>query len=116
MEDQDKHGRKLKHRKTTTMTMSTALRPLLEYIDVYRRRVAAPEHTLIRKKYSKYADLSYIEKRLKTVEDETYKKIWESRQVAVDYIKDADYANNTTDAFSKKSLFPSLNPPSGDSM
>ena len=50
-------------------TLSGALRPFIEYIDGYRRRVAAPENTIIRKKYSKYADLSYIEKRLKFVED-----------------------------------------------
>ena len=43
-----------------TETMSSAMRPLLEFIDGYRRRVAAPENTLIRKKYSKYADLTYI--------------------------------------------------------
>ena len=41
-------------------TMSGALRPLLEFIDGYRRRSAAPENTLVRKKYSKYADLTYI--------------------------------------------------------
>ena len=42
-------------------TMSGALRPLLEFIDGYRRRNAAPENTLVRKKYSKYADLTYIQ-------------------------------------------------------
>ena len=41
-------------------TMSTALRPLLEFIDGYRRRVAAPESSIVYKKYNKYADLSYI--------------------------------------------------------
>ena len=51
-------------KKKTTLTMSKALRPLLEFIDEYRRRVAAPANTLIRKKYSKYADLSYIHDRL----------------------------------------------------
>ena len=41
-------------------TVSSALRPLLEFIDGYRRRVAAPEKTLIRTRYAKYADLAYI--------------------------------------------------------
>ena len=41
-------------------TMSGAIRPFVEYIDGYRRRVAAPMNTLIREKYSKYADLDYI--------------------------------------------------------
>jgi len=41
-------------------TISAALRPLLEYVDGYRRRVAAPDDTIVRKKYSRYADLSYI--------------------------------------------------------
>lgn len=40
--------------------ISDSLRPLLEFIDGYRRRVSAPENTLIRKKYTRYADLSFI--------------------------------------------------------
>jgi len=41
-------------------SMSNSLRPLLEYIDGYRRRQAAPEDTIVRKKYTHYADLAYI--------------------------------------------------------
>ena len=74
-------------------TMSNAIRPLLEYIDGYRRRQAAPEDTLIRKKYSHYADLAYIQKRLKTVEEGVYSEIWRNNQVTVDYMHDEYYQN-----------------------
>ena len=50
-------------------TMSGAFKPLLQFIDGYRRRVSAPENSLVSKKYAHYADLSYISKRLKFVED-----------------------------------------------
>ena len=56
--------------------MASALRPLLEYMDDYRRRVAAPENTLVRKKYSKYADLSYIKNKLQSTEDQIHKSLW----------------------------------------
>lgn len=56
--------------------MSSALKPLLEYMDGYRRRVAAPENTLVRKKYSKYADLSYIKNRLGSVEESIHKALF----------------------------------------
>ena len=58
-------------------TMSGALRPLLQFIDGYRRRVAAPEHTLVHKKYAHYTDLSYISKRIKAVEDSVHDQIYE---------------------------------------
>lgn len=57
-------------------TMSGALKPLLQFIDGYRRRVAAPENTLIHKKYAKYADLTYIAKRIKFVEDSVHDQIY----------------------------------------
>lgn len=57
--------------------MSSALKPLLQYIDGYRRRVAAPENTLVHKRYAHYADLSYISKRLKVVEDSIHDQIYE---------------------------------------
>ena len=85
--------------------MSSAMRPLLEFIDGYRRRVAAPENTLIRKKYSSYTDLTYIQSRLNKMEDETYRRIYESKQVSVDMIKD-DYS--TSENAVNKGLFPSL--------
>lgn len=73
--------------------MSGAIKPLLQFIDGYRRRVAAPEKTLMRKKYTRYADLSYISKRLKVVEDSTYGQIFEEKYkkgngdaVGVDYM------------------------------
>ena len=59
-------------------TMSKALRPLLEFIDGYRRRVAAPEKTRVRTRYANYADLSYISKRLKAVEDQVHESIYEA--------------------------------------
>ena len=71
--------------------MSGALRPLLEYMDGYRRRVAAPEDTLIRKKYSKYADLDYIKNHLGQVEDSIHKSLWRRNQVNVDYVN-GEYA------------------------
>ena len=71
--------------------MSGALRPLLEYMDAYRRRVAAPEDTLIRKKYSKYADLNYIKNHLGPTEDSIHKSLWRSNQVSVDYVN-GEYA------------------------
>ena len=45
-------------------TLSGSLKPLLEFVDGYRRRNAAPSETLVRKKYTKYADLDFIKKRL----------------------------------------------------
>ena len=60
--------------------MSSALRPLLEFVDGYRRRVAAPENTIIRKKYSQYTDLTYIQSRLNKMEDETYRRLFETKQ------------------------------------
>ena len=57
-------------------TMSGALKPLLQFIDGYRRRVAAPENTLIHKRYAHYADLTYIAKRLKVVEDSVHGQIF----------------------------------------
>ena len=57
-------------------TMSGALRPLLEFIDGYRRRCAAPENTIIRKKYAKYADLNYIKNRLPKFENKIYGEFW----------------------------------------
>ena len=57
------------------VTMSSALRPLLEFVDGYRRRVAAPNNTLVRTKYSNYADLDYIKNRLKKVEDDVNNEI-----------------------------------------
>ena len=54
-------------------------------MDGYRRTVAAPENTLVRKKYSKYADLSYIKDRLGAVEDGIHKAIFSNNQVTVDY-------------------------------
>ena len=44
-----------------TPTLSGSLRPFLEFIDGYRRRVAAPQNTIVRTKYSNYADLDYIQ-------------------------------------------------------
>ena len=72
-------------------TMSSALRPLLEYMDEYRRRVAAPEDTLVRKKYSKYTDLSYIKNRLGKVEDDIHRTLWRNNQINVDYVN-GEYA------------------------
>ena len=61
-------------------TLSGALRPFLEFIDGYRRRNAAPVDTIIRKKYSKYADLDYIKKRLQQVENDVYGEYWEGER------------------------------------
>ena len=52
--------------------ISQSLRPLLEYIDEYRRRNAAPDESIIRKKYSNYADLDYIKNRLSGLEKDVY--------------------------------------------
>ena len=71
-------------------SMAAALKPLLQYMDGYRRTVAAPENTLVRKKYSKYADLSYIKDRLGAVEDGIHKAIFSNNQVTVDY-QNGDY-------------------------
>ena len=57
-------------------TMAAALRPLLVYIDGYRRRTAAPEGTQIRTKYVKYTDLNYIRDRLPEVENDVYMQYW----------------------------------------
>ena len=58
IEDQTDRGQQLLE---ALPTMSGALRPFLEFIDKFRRRQAAPDNTLVRKKYARYADLSYIE-------------------------------------------------------
>ena len=57
------------------LTMSSALRPLLEFMDGYRRRVAAPNNTLVRTKYSNYADLDYIRNRLLKIEYDVNEEI-----------------------------------------
>lgn len=78
--DDPKHVSKHRSHKAgleTQPTMSSALRPLLQFIDGYRRRVAAPENSLIHKKYAHYADLSYISKRIKVVEDSVHDQIYE---------------------------------------
>ena len=68
-------------------TISAALRPLLEFIDSYRRRVAAPQNTLVHKKYTKYADLSYISKRLWQVEDKIHRQLYnQNGTVGVDFV------------------------------
>ena len=68
--------------------MSGAIRPLLDFIDGYRRRVAAPENTLIRKNYSRYADLSFIAKQLNVTQDRIYRQFYDKQQQAItlDYI------------------------------
>ena len=71
--------------------MSGALRPLLEFLDSYRRRGAAPEETLVRQKYSKYTDLDYIKKRLPIVEDEVHTAIFRRNQVSVDFVEGDQY-------------------------
>lgn len=48
--------------------MSGALRPLLEMIDEFRRSSAAPETSVVMRRHAKYADLNYIQTRLKAVE------------------------------------------------
>ena len=45
-------------------TFCSALRPLLDYISEYRKRVAAPSGTTVHKKYTKYADLTFIKTKL----------------------------------------------------
>ena len=49
-------------------TVSQALRPLLGFIDGFRRRIAAPKKTLVHEQYANYADLHHIEKRLHEIE------------------------------------------------
>ena len=70
------------------LTMSSAVRPLLEFIDGYRRRVAAPENTLVRKNYSRYCDLNFIANQLTVVQDRTFKQFYDRQQQAItlDYI------------------------------
>ena len=70
------------------LTMSSAIRPLLEFIDGYRRRVAAPAGTLVRKNYSRYCDLDFIAKQLGVVQDRTYRQFYDKQQRAItlDYI------------------------------
>ena len=54
--------------------MSGAFRPLLKFIDNYRRRVIAPSGSIVRKKgYAEYADLSYIYINLALAEKKAYK-------------------------------------------
>ena len=68
--------------------MSSAIRPLLDLVDGYRRRVAAPVNTLVRKNYSKYCDLNYITYQLIEVKDRTYRQFYDKQQQAItlDYI------------------------------
>ena len=96
-------------------SMSNSLRPLLEYIDGYRRRQAAPEDTIVRKKYTHYADLAYIQKRLKQVEDETHSEIWRANQVTVNYMDEQYYQGphfkgqqSTRSKHGGSQMFPSL--------
>lgn len=57
-------------------TLSAAFRPLLEFIDGYRRRVIAPSGSIVRKKgYAQYADMSYIYINLSLAETKAYKWI-----------------------------------------
>ena len=60
-------------------TLCAALKPLLEFIEGYRRRVAAPSDTMVHKKYTKYADLTYISTKMRQVETETYGKLLERK-------------------------------------
>ena len=70
--------------------MSASFRPLLEMIDGYRRSVAAPHGSIVRKKHAKYCDLDYIQNRLEKVENETHAEIFKENNknaVALDYIE-----------------------------
>ena len=66
------------------MKLSQFLRPLLEFIDVYRRRVSAPKNSLIHKKYAHYADLDYISTRLREIEDQNAKQAQDN--INVDFV------------------------------
>ena len=49
-------------------TVSQSIRPLLGFIDGFRRRIAAPQKTLVHDQYAHYADLNHIQKRLREIE------------------------------------------------
>ena len=68
-------------------SMGSAMRQFLEFIDAFRRRYAAPEASIVRKKYAKYADLDYIKNRLVKVESDVYKEIHRENQITVDYVE-----------------------------
>ena len=72
------------------LTMSGALRPLLEMIDEYRKSSAAPETSVVLRKHAKYADLNYIQTRLKAVESEVHYRIFaanKKQNVMTDYLE-----------------------------
>lgn len=91
----DKKGKVIDPKKTSSVmapipTMSASFRPLLEMIDGYRRSVAAPLGSIVRKKHARYCDLDYIQNRLEKVESEVLAEIYKENNksaVALDFIE-----------------------------
>ena len=74
------------------MKLSQFLRPLLEFIDVYRRRISAPKNSIIHKKYAQYADLDYISTRLREIEDQNTRQAQD--EIAVDFVSGDQFNDN----------------------